>query len=73
MRTTLTIDDDVLAAARSLAVSQGVSVGQAISRLARRGLTGPARVRDEGPPVFAVPPGAEVITPDAVRRALDDR
>lgn len=72
MRTTLTIDDDILAAARSLAVSQGVSVGQAISRLARRGLAGPARVRDEGPPLFAVPPRAEVITPDTVRRALDD-
>lgn len=39
MRTTLDIDDTVLAAARSLARSRGVSLGTAISELARRGLT----------------------------------
>ncbi|MDQ3660527.1 MAG: antitoxin [Actinomycetota bacterium] len=72
MRTTLSIDDDVLAAARSLAASQGVSVGQAISRLARRGLARPTLLKDEGPPRFAVPSDAEIITPHTVRRALDD-
>ena len=42
MRTTLTIDGDVLAAARDLAQAQRVSIGRVISDLARRSLTQPA-------------------------------
>ena len=38
MRTTLTIDDDVLAAAKELAATQRKSVGEVISSLARRAL-----------------------------------
>ncbi len=38
MRTTLTIDDDVLAAARGLAACEGKSVGEVVSGLARRAL-----------------------------------
>jgi len=38
MRTTLEIDDTVLAAARSLARARGTSLGEAVSELARRGL-----------------------------------
>ena len=38
MRTTLDLDDVVLAAARSLARARGVSLGAAVSELARRGL-----------------------------------
>jgi hypothetical protein len=38
MRTTLNIDDDVLQAAREFARRQGVTVGQIVSRLARRGV-----------------------------------
>lgn len=39
MRTTVTIDDDVLLAARQLADSTGQSLGQALSSLARASLT----------------------------------
>lgn len=39
MRTTLEIDDTVLAAARSLAQSRRMSLGAAVSELARRGLS----------------------------------
>lgn len=39
MRTTLTIDDDVLQAARQLADSTGQTLGQALSSLARATLT----------------------------------
>lgn len=39
MRTTVTIDDDVLRAARQLADSRGQSLGQALSDLARASLT----------------------------------
>lgn len=72
MRTTLDIDDDVVAAARELAASGRRSLGAVISELARRGLT-PARVEtDDGLPVIRVPPGTPPITPETVRRALDE-
>lgn len=40
MRTTITIDDDVLLAAKGLARREGSSIGAVISELARRGLNG---------------------------------
>jgi hypothetical protein len=72
-RTTLQIDDDVLAAARTLARERGASVGRVISELARRGLRpGGSFDHDHGFPVFQVREDAALITPDDVRRALDD-
>jgi hypothetical protein len=54
MRTTLRLDDDVLASARVLARQRGESLGAVISELARRGLhqplpqsTGPASRRND--------------------------
>ena len=44
MRTTLTLDDDVLQAARVLARQRGQSVGSVISALARQALAAPADV-----------------------------
>lgn len=43
MRTTLAIDDDVLAAAKHLAEREQRSLGEVISMLARQGLTRGAR------------------------------
>ena len=72
MRTTLDIDDDVVAAARELAARERRSLGSVISELARRGLT-PARVEaDEDLPVIRVPQGTPAITPEIVRRALEE-
>jgi hypothetical protein len=72
VRTTLDIDDDVVAAARELAATARRSLGAVISELARRGLT-PARVEtDDGLPVIRVPAGTAPITPEMVRRALDE-
>ena len=72
MRTTLDIDDDVVAAARELAADERRSLGSVISELARRSLT-PARVEIEGDlPVIRVPAGTRIITPNMVRRANDD-
>jgi hypothetical protein len=72
MRTTLDIDDDVVVAARGLAAGERRSLGAVISELARRGLT-PARVEAAGGlPVVRVPPGTPPITPETVRRALDE-
>jgi hypothetical protein len=72
MRTTLDLDDDVVAAARELAAGERRSLGSMVSELARRGLT-PARVEIDGDlPVIRVPAGAPAITPEMVRRALDE-
>jgi hypothetical protein len=43
MRTTLAIDDDVLAAAKHLAERENKSVGEVVSTLARLGLTRASR------------------------------
>jgi hypothetical protein len=72
VRTTLDIDDDVITAARELAAGERRSLGSVISELARRGLT-PARVdAEDGVPVIRVPSGTPPITPEMVRRALDE-
>jgi hypothetical protein len=72
MRTTLDIDDDVIAAGRELAALERRPLGAVISQLARQGLT-PARVEsDGGLPVIRVPAGTPAITPEMVRRALDE-
>ena len=72
MRTTLQIDDDVIAAARELAAAERRSLGSVVSELARRGLT-PARVATvDGLPVIHVPGDSPPITPEMVRRALDE-
>jgi hypothetical protein len=72
VRTTLNLDDDVVAVARELAAGERRSLGSVISELARRGLT-PARVDSDGDlPVIRVPAGTPPITPEIVRRALDE-
>lgn len=72
MRTTLEVDDDVMAATRTLAAERNISLGAALSELARRGLTGGAAVDEDDLPVFRVPPDAAPITPEMVRRANED-
>ncbi|MEO7010441.1 MAG: hypothetical protein ABI156_14920 [Caldimonas sp.] len=42
MRTTLDIDDDLLAAAKEMARKEGATAGQVVSRLLRDSLTGAA-------------------------------
>ena len=72
MRTTLEIDDEVVAAARELAAIEGKSLGSVVSDLARKELI-PAKVDSEdGLPVIRVPAGSTPITPEMVRRALDE-
>lgn len=72
MRTTLEIDDDVVDAARELAALERRSLGSVVSELARKGLT-PAQIATaEDMPVIRVPAGTAPITPEMVRRALDE-
>jgi len=74
MRTTLTIDDDVLEAGRCLAAAQGVSLGEAISTLARRGIPKIGlRKSPSGLLVFDVDPDDfPTITDEDVARILAD-
>ena len=72
MRTTITIDDAVLAVARALAARNGTSLGCALSTLARRGFQRPRIEEGSGTPVFRVAGVAEPITSADVRKALGD-
>jgi len=74
MRTTLAIDDDVLAAARGLAESEGKSVGEVISGLARKGLE-PSRQRfrtRNGVPLLPRRPAGKPVTLEMVNRLRDE-
>lgn len=73
MRTTLAIDDDVLAAAKAMAEQQRRSVGDVISDLARRSLnhTQAAKERN-GIPLLAPKPGNRPITLAFVNKLRDE-
>lgn len=73
MRTTLTLDDDVLASARALASQRGVPIGTIVSELARRGLAPaqPAATRN-GIRLFPVRPDAGPVTPELVKLLGED-
>lgn len=82
MRTTLQLDDDVLAAARVLARQRRVSLGEVISELARRGLvtpppstgsTGADSLRQRnGVPLLPWTPHGSPVDLDLVNRLRDD-
>lgn len=73
MRTTLNIEDDVLRAARALAKERRISLGKAVSDLMRRALAPDREAAYRGDvPVFQVGERATPITPEMVRRALDE-
>ena len=74
LRTTLAIDDDVLAAAKELAATQKKSVGEVISLLARRALR-PAdstRKTRNGVPLLPVGPDTPRVTSELVQQLRED-
>jgi hypothetical protein len=73
MRTTLTLPDDVHVAARSLARLKGISLGDALAELARRGLA-PATPIDRAKPFpcFILQEDAEPITLERTLAAEDE-
>lgn len=71
VRTTLDIDDALLAAARTLAAERSISLGRAVSELMARGLE-PLVAFEDDLPVFAVAADAAPITPEMVEEALDE-
>lgn len=70
MRTTLAIDDDVLAVAKELAATQRKSVGEVISLLARRSLrpADSARKSRNGVPLLPVSPETPRVTSELVQQ-----
>ena len=74
VRTTLTLDDDVLAAAKGLASVQRKSLGEVVSQLARRALRSdqsPVEVRN-GVPLLAHRADAARVTLETVNRLRDE-
>jgi hypothetical protein len=73
MQTTLQIDDEVLEAARSRAESLGSTVDRVITDLAREALALRLQAAPKTAfPVFEVDPDSAPITPEMVKRALEE-
>ncbi|HEY0687121.1 MAG TPA: hypothetical protein VGD45_32570 [Steroidobacter sp.] len=74
MRTTLDIDDAVLAAAKEIARARGQTTGLVISELARKGMEGHRHLRHPSSPfpVFDVPAHAEALTIERVEAIVHD-
>lgn len=74
MRTTLTIDDDVLVAAKDLAARQQKSVGEVISALARQALQpeGASRKVRNGVQLLPIRKGAAPVPLDLVNQLRDE-
>lgn len=77
MRTTLAIDDDVLAAARERAAREGRSLGEVVSALARRGLAArsteaPADQHRERHGFRPLPPRGRPITNTEIDRLREE-
>jgi hypothetical protein len=73
MRTTLTIDDDVLTAAKAMARQTDRSLGEVISDLARTALVRPRSFTERnGLLVLGPRPGTEPVTMELVNAMRDD-
>jgi hypothetical protein len=69
MRTTLSLDDDVLCEVKIYAQSRDIALGKAISELVRRGLLAPLRTRlVNGFHVVDLPSDSPVVTSEHVRK-----
>jgi hypothetical protein len=74
MRTTLSIDDDVLSAAKEIAAEQNRTVGEVISSLARRGLNliESRHQTRNGSPLLPVRAGAKRVTSVLVHQVREE-
>ena len=73
MRTTLDIDDDILAAAKERAAAEKKTAGKVLSELARAGINGSLAEEVEwenGLPL--IPRGGNVVTSELVNRLIDE-
>jgi hypothetical protein len=74
MRTTLAIDDDVLAAAKEMAAAERKTIGEVISALARQAMrpTPSTRATRNGIPLLSVRPGTPRVTSELVRKLQEE-
>jgi hypothetical protein len=73
MRTTLSLDDDVVEIAKDYAAVKNLSLGAAVSDLVRKGIEAPLRVRlVNGLYVADLPPGSPVVTAERVKELMDE-
>jgi hypothetical protein len=73
MRTTLNIPDDIGNVIRSFAEAKGISLGDAVAVLVRKGLQPERRLTDRPFPGFSPREGATPITLEQTLAAEDDR
>lgn len=73
MRTTLNLDSDVFAVAKEIAEANRQPLGKVVSRLMRRGYERPLKYTlRNGIPVIQTTPGAKPISPEDVKKELED-
>ena len=73
MRTTLSLDDDVLDAAKALAAQRGRTLGEIVSELARQSLLRPPSGRSRnGVPLLSSKPGDPTVTLELVNALRDE-
>jgi hypothetical protein len=73
MRTTLSLDDDVLLEAKAYAKRRDVTVGKAVSDLVRRGLRAPLQTRVvNGFCVVDLPPDSPPVTSEHIKKLQDE-
>jgi Arc/MetJ family transcription regulator len=73
MRTTLSLDDDVLQEVKAYAKSRDITIGKAVSDLVRRGLHAPLRTRVvNGFHVADLPPDSPPVSAELIKKLEGD-
>jgi hypothetical protein len=74
MRTTLDIDDDLLASIRDFAEYERISLGRAVSDILRKSMEQPVEEWEikNGVPLMPHSPGEPPLTPEMVQQMLDE-
>jgi len=72
-RTTLVLDSDATTKAKAYARRHGITLGEAVSDLVKRGAERPLVIEDRnGFPVVCLPADSPTVAAAAVKRALED-
>ncbi len=73
MRTTLSLEDDVLAEIKAYATSREIALGKAVTELVRRGLSAPLQTRVVNDfHVVELPPGSPRVSIEHVRTLQEE-
>jgi hypothetical protein len=73
MRTTLTLDDDVVDIVKDYAAVKNLSMGAAVSDLVRKGIKAPLPIRMvNGLYVADIPADSPVVTAERVKELMDE-